>query len=289
MVSSATYTINGMKFNVNRFDSAQQYASYLSDKPLSDTAKEMDWDVRNNIPYSPNFYGVRSIEEAYNLLENGYEHKTLPELVKFSKEVKKKLAISKKKTFPSVVGFAPIVPHAILGLPNSMLNSAKLPIKSRVVKIFYNPVIFNSTKPQEVEQGAKTLIELIYSLESEGYRVELNVITESWPGRGEAPVVTIGCIPLKSAGNHLDLKRLMFPLFHVSWARVLGFRFQETHPNETPKDSRGYSIKKHCPCNKVNDISDELFAETLFGKDSYYISRLDTERGVKALIEEMTK
>lgn len=276
--------IQGFEVFIDEFKDAHSYAEYLKDKPLSSSSISNNQDVRDEI--EKGFNGVSTLEEAYSLLQNGYNYKGLPKFISHVNSIQRKIMGSKPSFRNNVVGFMPIVPLALQGVPNCMIESIKIPFKTKIVKILYDSEMICSVSADEVEEAAKKIIELTMRLEASGYRVELVQLNAFWP-QTYAPHknATIAAVTLKEANRILDLKRLMFPMLHRAWFRAIGFRYQDVNPNDKFKRGRGTSLTYAV---KDDDRRKEIM-KGLFGDNSFYFTRTDTEKlDVSEMIETMT-
>ena len=149
--------------------------SFNSFKELTETTKSRDvnfGNTRNGRLSS--WEGVRSYEEAYNLLTYGWNE----QIKRMKQEIKNlRTGESEKVTFKNdIVGFAPVVPNAIMGLPNSMINCVRVPKKSKVINIQVSMEFNSNINQDKVFRFGAELINTIMNLEKNGYRVKLEYI-----------------------------------------------------------------------------------------------------------------
>ena len=83
------------------------------------------------------FTGTKNWDEAVHLFETGYTD-VLPEIKSgIEKNVKATGVQNRRFVRTGVVGYAPHVPNAINGLPNSMIYTETQPQKIKAVTIYY--------------------------------------------------------------------------------------------------------------------------------------------------------
>lgn len=118
------------KIVIRSFDSISELAKYVSQEP-----KYGDSSIVND----ESFTGTKNFEEAYELMSKG-SSVNLDYLIKsFKKELNGLDTIIKNKHIPisNIYGYCPIVPNALLGLPNSMIDFNTVSIKRKCIKIHY--------------------------------------------------------------------------------------------------------------------------------------------------------
>ena len=127
------------------------------------------------------------------------------------------------------------------------------------------------------------MIEAIVTLENMGYRVNLSII-QSYTERNDGDFLVV---KVKSANQHLDLKRVCFPAMHSAMFRVIGFDWYSKFPRGKYRCGYGRNLAASLSDNyeEINNLSKELF-----GKDAIYVSAKliqdkDTEYLIKILKE----
>jgi hypothetical protein len=217
------------------------------------------------------FCGTRNFEEAEDLIKHGW--------IEPLEKIKKNLGSGKvrsttgeiKKIRPSagIVGYAPLVPNAILGLPHSMIKSERTPMKIKTITLLY-AVSVNASIDKDVmiDAGISTL-RIVNDLELKGYRVqvELEFIGTHAKNREFAS----GSVVVKSWRDALDLKKLAFPMVHPSMLRRIAFLWLETVPNLTDNYfSWGHGIPV---ANQSYESAKEFYEKRgILNDQTYYIN-----------------
>lgn len=219
---------------VNEFTSLNEFVNYISNTPFNSVFEHNSH--KSSIKGDKQFTGTKNYNEATDLLTNGWDTmaKTLVKKINVNKLNTSNETI--KRVMFDVVGFQASVPRYLQGIPTNMVNKKIIPAKQKVITlnkdISYNA---NITTEQIIEASTQTL-ELIKKIESQGIRVNLNLIWGS-----EAGTTAIACkIRLKSANERINISKLAFPLVHPSMLRRLIFRYIEVNPNVTKHFSYGY-------------------------------------------------
>lgn len=204
--------------------------------------------------------GCKSFDEAQTMLTHGYDE-NVGTMIKRVGELQKQGVSHKTKRYADVVGYAPIVPNAIMGLPNSMLNSKKVDIQNKVITILYCPEVSVMVSAEEVTEFGCRFINAVMNLERCGYRVRidfLNVFTDEYYEKQY-----ILRVPVKNEHQPVNIKRLSFPLTHVGMQRYLCFDWFEHVPHSAYIGGLG------SPIGKCDSKARTNFREML--KDNEYL------------------
>lgn len=225
----------------------------ITNHNFNDVKKSDDWDWR----------GVKNYEEAIDLLKNGY----IDKVEKIQKEINKSvIGQSKRITFHNdIVGYAPIVPLAILGVPNSMINSKMKPIKAKVIEICYDVGCSADVDSEDIIRIGLAFLKIIANMEMQGYRIKLTAVQDY----STNSIVNLLRINLKSANQPLDLKRISFPTIHTGFFRVIGFDWFSKTPHGK-YIGIGYGRPITAIFSNKKDLKE--FVNQVFGKNTVYIA-----------------
>lgn len=177
------------------------------------------------------FYGTDSYEQAEGLIRDGWEE-PLSELEAVARSMNVKTNVTRQKARPMthIVGYAPCVPNAIMGLPNSMIATEKTPSKVKAVTIVYSPADTGGASTSSYIKAGVAVLKLVQELELSGYRVRLQAEFKSSKTNSDREY-SIARVTLKDWRQPVDLKKLTFPFANASMQRRFGFRWLETHPD----------------------------------------------------------
>lgn len=211
-----------------QFGSYEEYCRIVEDREKRN-AHSSDKSLEN-ICENSRWVGCSSYDEAKELLINGWDKKLdyLKECV--SKEID--LVDDKRitRTFTDIVGFMPIVPNAIMNLPNCMLNMRKDSKKSKVVKFL---IAMNRSwryEPDEIIKKMAKILARIAILEKHGYACRIELFGSFHDGRSTRKTIVCHSVLLKSENQLFDMRRLAFPVVHSAMQRVFGFAWENSLP-----------------------------------------------------------
>lgn len=175
------------------------------------------------------WHGVGSYSEALELLKNGYQP-TVKDLEGGFKVSDRQGYVPRFQFSNCIQGFAPVVPLALIGVPNNMMNMRMTTIKQKVIDVYYDMTANAGTDPEEFIEAGKSLLETVIELEKKGYRFNLYAV-QTYTGHCDGqPTADMLCVKVKSSDKPLDLKRMSFPLTHPAFFRVIGFDWEGKSP-----------------------------------------------------------
>lgn len=264
------------RFNVEEYNSAMEVVDVIKKREITEWWRS-EAITEATVANRKGFYGVKTLGEAYDLLKNGWTQEV--ERMNAALKQVQTVDLPKRVAFRNdVVGFAPVVPLAIMNVPNSMINNATKQIKSKVVKIFYSMGDSWCTSTETFLERGKKIMEAVIMLERSGYRCELysaQFYTDRSNNMADVLVVKV-----KEANQPLDIKRVMFPFTHPAMFRVIGFSWEDRCPSAKYMSGRGspfHTVGKH----------KEMFKEA-FGDEYVYIDCKIADKGVEEIKEAIT-
>lgn len=266
---------SGYNFHVEAFDSAMEVVKTCRERKITDSC----FDDQSKKSFGK-WEGVKSYDEALDLLNNGYQP-----TVDALRGVFKAGMNGEGTRFSfknNIVGFMPVVPLALMNLPNCMIDMTMKPIKAKVIDVYYDMTVGSGTDSKDIIKAGQKMLGTIIELERQGYRFNLYAVqTYSNDSQGCDMLV----VKVKSAGQPLDLKRISFPLTHTAFFRVIGFDWYSKVPGGTYRFSYGHALAYDYSTKKLNEM-----AKHVFGKNSVYfackeIIENDTEYIKKAVMD----
>lgn len=169
---------------------------------------------------SEDFTGTKTIDDANNLLINGY-HDGAARVKKHMG--KPDISGGRRVLYNSVVGFAPNVPAYIQGSPLSMINARKTRAPQRVVTICYNSAVGICVSAAQIEEAAAKLFNIVAGLEASGCRVDLWVLLLCKKHNEDINAA----LKIKSSSQPLNLLKMIYPVIHPSFLRRHGLALIE--------------------------------------------------------------
>ena len=145
-----------VNFVIESYNSSIDVVKDCKTRKITDSSFK-NMQAKGKVESDSEWYGVDSYEQALQFLEEGYQ----PTVEKLKAGIKANLqGQGKRISFHNdIVGYAPIVPLAVLGVPNSMINSRMKPIKAKVIDVYYNMTASCGTDSDDIIQaGIKEVI-----------------------------------------------------------------------------------------------------------------------------------
>lgn len=271
--------LNNSTFHFEFFNSAGEVIQKNNERDIV----SKDFENQRTKDLDEDWCGVETYEEAEYLLRGGYQ----PSVERLRTVEKCELNGIKKRisTINSVEGFQPIVPLAIMGVPNSMVNINIKPIKSKVIDVYYNITVNCGTRSEEIINAGIQLLSALLKLEAEGYRFNIYAIQEYQDKHYKIGHVL--CVKVKDSNQPLDLKRLSYPLTHTSFFRVIGFDWYSRFPLSTYLSGYGRAIDYEYSASNINNAF-----KSMLGNNTLVISAkrlIDKEVKIEDLIKSDNK
>ena len=256
--------------NVETYSSAQDVVADCRSRKITDSCFD-DQEKEHN----RSFTGVADYQEALDLLKNGYQ----PTVEAMQKSLKVNVGTNVKrvKFENNVYGFAPVVPLALKGVPNSMVNMTMRQIKLKVIDVYYDMTISCGTSTSTIIANGQKVLGAIIALERQGYRFNLYAV-QTYYRNNDADML---CVKVKSSDRPIDLKRISFPLTHPAFFRVIGFDWYSKCPVAKYRGGYGRAI-----AYDLNADERREFGKGMFGEGAIYISCENvTDKDVESLQE----
>lgn len=242
----------GKPIHVEKFNSADEVATVSASRKITNSNfNDMEKELNKGADS-----GVKSMDEARNLLRFGYE----PAVEKLKASVKASISGDKKRIsfFNDVVGYQPVVPLALMGVPNSMVNMAMKPIKAKVITVVYEATAACSYSARELEEAGQKFLGALLDLEAQGYKFNILVSQNYWNRSDGADLLLIR---IKNSNTPLDLKRMSFPLTHPAFFRAIGFDWYSKTPGGKYRFGYGHSITRDFSEKVINRGFEEILGE----------------------------
>lgn len=273
---------NGYKIMCEQYNSAAEVVADCRTRKITDRSFD-DMNDGSLGGHSEEWCGVKSYDEALEYLEKGYQ----PVVDQLKSAIKADLTGKGKRIsfHNDIVGYAPIVPLAIMGVPNAMVNSHMKTIKAKVIDVYYDGTFSGGVSSDTIIKTGQKVISVILQLEQQGYRFNLYQV-QSYSNSSNCDMMIV---KLKDAAQPIDLKRISFPLTHTAFLRVIGFDWYSKTPKGTYREGYGHAVWYE---NRIRNKLLEMFKE-MFGSNAVYISGTNIlnegDKGEKYLKEVFTK
>lgn len=236
-----------------------------------------------------NFTMTSSYAESEELMAKGYKE-GLNNLQK-SKSVKVNRTTNIQKNIPQtgIVGYAPHVPNAIAGVPQSMIAQQKIDQRVKVLTIVYDGGAPGCVNAERFVSAGRHVLDLVQALELQGYRVRVD-IQDTFCTYKECAICRI---TVKNHRQPINPLKISYLLIHPSFFRRQVFRWLETVPELTnPRFADGYGIplywKVDCNGASTERIREYLKQHRLLEKDTFFTNFYEAENhSADELIELM--
>lgn len=268
-MSNSLIVEKNIKFDKNKKEFKVTAEYYHNTSRMIEDLKSRDYSCRDfkkmeeAREITKNWHGVSSYKEAMDLLDNGWSEKIGEVKETLSKE--NLMGNGKRVTFTNdIVGYSPIVPLAIRGVPKNMINSDMKKIKCKVVDVYYDNTFSASTPTEEILRIGLNVVAAILKLEMEGYKINLYAV-QTYTDNDSADML---CVKIKDSRQLMDLKRIMFPLMHPAFFRVIGFDWYSKMPKA--KYRSGYGRNLNISLGN-NEASTEEYARKVIGGNTCWL------------------
>lgn len=256
-----------MKYKVafEEFESINALRHTINTRPLN-KAFEGESELSSQTGDS-SFTGTKNYKEAEDLLVMGWD-KHVERFKGGFKGAVTNAPTEKRRPSTGIVGYAPNVPNAILGLPNSMICTERTNQKVKAITIIYAPTVNCGWGTEEIVNAGLTALKIINSIELQGIRVKL-VIEGMCATRGND--LSMFTVVVKDYKEAIDIKKICFPVAHGSMLRRIGFKWLETCPQVT---NSGYTSGYGTPLsnNSYESVIATLKDNGLLKDNCYYIN-----------------
>lgn len=250
-MKSITRDINGVHSTVEYYTGIQDFLSTQDAREYTYHASQYRTD------YDIDFQGVSTYEEAVDLFEHGYSQEIEALNLPPAKNGARRPAFT-----ASPIGFAPIVPNALKGLPNSMIDTRPRKSGARVVRLVVDVGRSGSVETYEIEEWGRQIVALCRGLEIGGQRVQIDVLASCSTYRG---TICAFRLPIKRAQEPLDIKRICFPIVHPAFQRVFKFDWYDRMPNSPTVGGYGHALCYEDSATRAK------YAEGILQPNEYYV------------------
>lgn len=244
---ASTKSHSKYKVNIEFYNSALEVVEHCKTRTITSGC----FDDKSKETFG-SWEGVKTYDEALDYLKNGYQ----PTVDKLQDTLKasRKGDAKRIKFENTIAGFAPIVPLALMGVPNSMIGMTMKPIKCKVVDIYYDMTCSCGTSSETIIENGQKLLAAIMSLEQQGYKFNLYAVQ----GYSNSESADMLVVKVKSSSTPLDLKRMSFPLTHTAFFRIIGFDWYSRFPKGTYRSGYGHALKHEFKGQEMTDFTKQI-------------------------------
>lgn len=211
--------------------------------------------------------GVHNEHDAWNMLRSGYAPALngLKSAVQIA-EREGQGAGGKRKWEQGMAGALPIVPAAVMGLPNSMLYQRRTPNISRHITVVYDVGINAGIGSDKLETAGKDLMGALVQMEKKGFSIDLYMALAA-ENRGKHIYGAV--LHLRRGDSVESVTKLTYPLCHPSFFRLNMFKQMYSMPDAPYMESGlGRAIADLWDISKC----EQFFQTVLHEKQTVYFS-----------------
>lgn len=244
-------------------------------------------DGRNDSSDEDNFSftHTNNFKEANDLMIKGdakSQSKILEIKSKLDYEVNSK-QVNKVRSRADVAGYSPIVANAVMGLPKSMINSYRVPVKNKIVDIYINHSVGAMMDAETIEFRGAYILSYIDHLEQNGYRVNLFAGAVSYSSDDDE--YSGFYVKVKSSSQPMNILKAAFYVVHPSFLRRIYFRILENESRLKNKTYSGYG-------QATNFAQQRDLQNKMLGKDVIILDKsinLSEDKSYEDNIKELEK
>lgn len=255
------------KYTLERFETINEFIREMEARPITPQYKDNHTarSVRSYIE-EPGWAGASTYEEAKDMFLNGTKAKA-----EMRKAFASEIDPHRKKIETGICGCAPIVPNALLGIPQAMIDVKHRRVP-KAIRVVVNMSISASTSAREITEAGKKIIAAVGKLESQGVSTEILCTSDKEIGHGREQVISSCSIAIKNAGQAFNAARVSFSMSSPAFLRVFQFIHTSSQP-EIPYDG-GYGRAISYGFSR-EELSE--YYRTMYG-NGVYISLADVTR-----------
>ena len=217
------------KFYHERFSNYKEFYDTIIARQTNVSKSRTLQGILDN--HDHDWIGVSSVQQAKDLLLNGWQQNVEKMKIAFKKELDTLEHDRPRKMVNSVAGFVPIVPNALLGLPNSMINVMMSPKKSKILNFMISIDRSCDNLVEKIIKKMTKIFAYVAMLERSGqYRCKIEVFFAAFSGSPREGTNTSLSVLIKNENQLFDIKRLCFPIIHPAMLRLFAFAWEESLP-----------------------------------------------------------
>ena len=207
----------------------------MKSSTIKSTNSTLYMEEFNSISELVNTINSRNYNPKEDLLLHGWTE----ESEKLNNLLKLKVSnVKQTKTTYDVAGFQCSVPRYLQGIPTSMINQKIVTKKQKNIIITKFVAYSGYVNKETIENESVKVLQLVNSLEKQGYRVTLNVLLGSY----KKDTALAMKVRIKNSSERLNLSKVSFPLVHPSFLRRICFKWIETNEHATKSFNCGYGV-----------------------------------------------
>lgn len=224
-------------------------------------------------PSNPGWSGFEDPSQLWGWLEHGIEDDKLTrDAIAYANAARVTEEEKLRDVSRNVYGGAVIVPAVMAGDPRAMWCVNRKPVRSKVIRLSIDLSVTYNYPAQAYERAGRAVVRTVARLEKAGYRVAVEVAVCSALKRNKIVAMVM---PIKSSGEVMNFRRMLYPLTDPSFFRGVGFGWMVRHPRMNANETGlGISLNNTFARYEREDKLEETY-EGIFGPGSTVICLRD--------------
>jgi hypothetical protein len=259
---------SGFKIQFERFNSFNHLINAIDKRPVNSVFENR---TLASIHGSERFTATESYEQSVELIKRGYKD-PMKQIKEGIGKTLVKGTRKKQKEITNVVGHMPCIPNALMGLPEFMYDVKTIKRKAKTINLVYSIGATCGVKTEHMIKGGILFLSLVYLLESEGFKVKIDLLNMSATTDKTKHVMGFS-LTVKDYSTPLNVLKMCYPLVHPSMLRRTSFKHTETFPNLINKDyARAYGTTLDVKIDGIENEKGFLKQYGILKENQYYTS-----------------
>lgn len=264
-----TSKYGGYPYTLERYDSIDEFLKTLESRELVGRYQKRSKDLLGEY-WNTDFHGAKSYDEAKEQFVNGTKA-----TIEMSKAFKSEVNPRKRLTVNAPCGSAPIVAHALMGIPDAMIDIRRERVP-KATKVVVNMSINGDTEGWQITEAGKKVIAAVGKLEGQGVATEIICTADKF--LNHAQLSSCG-ITIKNAGQAFNAARVSFSMSSPAFLRTFQWLQLAKNPHAQFDDGYGSNVAYSWRGEVLSD-----YYKTMYGS-GIYISLPDVVKRGQAEID----
>jgi hypothetical protein len=249
----------GKEYILERFESIDEFLKEVGSRETSPqyNGEPTARNIRDNNYSDSRWRGAKGYNEAREQFVNGTKAKAAM-LKAYQTEVDPR----QRQAINAPCGCAPIVAHALMGIPDSMIDIRRKRIP-KATKVIVDMTVSSYVNAGDITEAGKKIIAAVGKLEGEGISTEITCTVDSLLNGRQ---LTGMGVTVKNAGQAFNAARVSFPMSSPAFLRVFSFLQTSTLPKALFDWGYGVPVATHYENKELAE-----YYRTMYG-DGIYLS-----------------
>lgn len=249
-------TYKGKTYILEHYESIAEFIETLEARPVSDQYSRdfTAQDVRSEHISNPRWTGAASYSEAKDQFMTGTKATKAMQRAYIATQTSRK-----RETVNAPCGGAPIVAHALLGLPNSMIDIRRKR-EPRTVRIIINMSLPAGRTAADITEAGKKIIAAVGRLDGEGLSTEIICSSDKLI----CGMLSSCGVVIKTAGQAFNAARVSFSMSSPAFLRVFQFMQTSSQPSMPYSSGYGAAVSQSYSGEDLKAYYEAMYGEGLY-------------------------